>query len=256
MLVNLFPEANNYSYVANGGGGYLTVALSEYTVNGDVTTLYLISLADPTAEPAVLFSNEEQVVAAQGDTSQIPRAYVMHVGEEWVFYNVESGPTGARSNSLYGYEIATGETKLLVEDTFFIGGDLSPVGDTLYWYDTDYDLTYGRLNQIDLESGEITLIRDIPIQAGESGSLDDRYLYISFGDNVETARLVVYDFQGNEVQTLSCAELGMNLGYAFSSDSVVCFRDLTFRDLMPVCWVDKDELDEGKAEIHLLPQGE
>ena len=50
VLVNLFPEANNYSYVANGGGGYLTVALSEYTVNGDVTTLYLISLADPTAE--------------------------------------------------------------------------------------------------------------------------------------------------------------------------------------------------------------
>ena len=67
------------------------------------------------------------------------------------------------------------------------------------------------------------------------------------GDNVETARLVVYDFQGNEVQTLSCAELGMNLGYAFSSDSVVCFRNFTSRDLMPVCCVDKDELDEGKA---------
>ena len=254
VLSNLFPEADNYSYVANGGGGYLTVALSEYTVNGDVTTLYLISLADPTAEPAVLFSNEEQVVAAQGDTSQIPRAYVMHVGEEWVFYNVESGPTGARSNSLYGYEIATGETKLLVEDTFFIGGDLSPVGDTLYWYDTDYDLTYGRLNQIDLESGEITLIRDIPIQAGESGSLDDRYLYISFGDNVETARLVVYDFQGNEVQTLSCKELGMNLGYAFSNDSVVCFRNLTLRDLMPVCWVDKEDLAQGTAQIYTIPE--
>ena len=256
VLANLFPGANDYSMITDGGNGYLTVALSEYTVNGDVTTLYLISLADPATEPAVLFSNAEQVEAALGDTSQIPRPYVMHVGEEWVFYNVESGPTGSRSNSLYGYEIATGETKLLVEDTFFIGGDLSPVGDTLYWYDTDYDLTYGRLNQIDLESGEITLIRDIPIQAGESGSLDDRYLYISFGDNVETARLVVYDFQGNEVQTLSCAELGMNLGYAFSSDSVVCFRDFTLRDLMPVCWVDKDKLDEGKAEFHLLPQGE
>ena len=49
VLVNLFPGANNYSYVADGGGSYLTVALSEYTVNGDVTTLYLISLADPTA---------------------------------------------------------------------------------------------------------------------------------------------------------------------------------------------------------------
>ena len=45
------------------------MALCEYTVNGDVTTLYLLSLADPTAEPAVLFSNAEQVETAQGDTS-------------------------------------------------------------------------------------------------------------------------------------------------------------------------------------------
>ena len=101
VLANLFPGANDYSMITDGGNGYLTVALSEYTVNGDVTTLYLISLADP-ADAMVLFSNEEQVIAAQGDTSQIPRPYVMHVGEEWVFYNVESGPTGARSNSLYG----------------------------------------------------------------------------------------------------------------------------------------------------------
>ena len=253
MLAKLFPEANNYSYVANVGGGYLTVAMSEYTVNGDVATLYLFSLADPTAEPAVLFSNAEQVEMAQGDTSQIPRPYVMHVGEEWVFYNVESGASGMRSNSLYGYEIATGETKLLVEDTFFIGGDLSPVGDTLYWYDTDYDLTYGRLNQIDLESGEITLIRDIPIQAGEYGCLDDRYLYIDCGDNVETARLVVYNFEGNEVQTISCAGLGMNLGYVFSNDSVVCFSNYTLRDQMPTCWVDKARLEQGTAEIHTIP---
>ena len=80
VLVNLFPGANNYYYLAHVGGGYLTVDMSEYTVSGDVTTLYLISLADPSAEPAVLFSNAEQVAAAQGDTSQIPRSYVMHEG--------------------------------------------------------------------------------------------------------------------------------------------------------------------------------
>ena len=256
VLVNLFPGANNYSYVANVGGGYLTVAMSEYTVNGDVATLYLISLADPTAEPAVLFSNAEQVEAAQGDTSQIPRPYVMHVGENWVFYSAEIGPAGAVTTSLYGYEIATGETKLLVEDEFFAGSDLSPVGDTLYWYDTDYDMTYGRLNQIDLETGEITLIRDIPIQEGEQGHLDDRYLYIVCGDDVETARLVVYDFEGNEMQTLSCAELGMNLGCVFSNDSVVCFSNYTLRDLMPVCWVDKDKLAQGKAEFHMIESEE
>ena len=255
VLVNLFPEANNYSYVANGGGGYLTVALSEYTVNGDVTTLYLISLADPTAEPAVLFSNEEQVVAAQGDTSQIPRPYVMHVGEEWVFYNVESGPTGQRSNSLYGYEIATGETKLLVKDTFFIGGDLSPVGNTLYWYDTDGS-TYGRLNQINLESGAITLVRDIAIGADMWGTLDDKYLYVSGGSAAEPADLVVYDFEGNELQRLSCEELGMPISYAFSDDSKVVFRSFDLGQTMPACCVDKDELAEGKAEFHLIdPEG-
>ena len=255
VLSNLFPEADNYSYVANGGGGYLTVALSEYTVNGDVTTLYLISLADPTAEPAVLFSNEEQVVAAQGDTSQIPRAYVMHVGEEWVFYNVESGPTGQRSNSLYGYEIATGETKLLVKDTFFIGGDLSPVGNTLYWYDTDGS-TYGRLNQINLESGAITLVRDIAIGADMWGTLDDKYLYVSGGSAAEPADLVVYDFEGNELQRLSCEELGMPISYAFSDDSKVVFRSFDLGQTMPACCVDKDELAEGKAEFHLIdPEG-
>ena len=255
VLSNLFPEADNYSYVANGGGGYLTVALSEYTVNGDVTTLYLISLADPTAEPAVLFSNEEQVVAAQGDTSQILRPYVMHVGEEWVFYNVESGPTGQRSNSLYGYEIATGETKLLVKDTFFIGGDLSPVGNTFYWYDTDGS-TYGRLNQINLESGAITLVRDIAIGADMWGTLDDKYLYVSGGSAAEPADLVVYDFEGNELQRLSCEELGMPISYAFSDDSKVVFRSFDLGQTMPVCCVDKDELAEGKAEFHLIdPEG-
>ena len=254
VLVNLFPGANNYSYVANGGGGYLTVALSEYTVNGDVTTLYLISLADPTAEPAVLFSNAEQVEAALGDTSQIPRPYVMHVGEEWVFYNVESGPTGSRSNSLYGYEIATGETKLLVEDTFFIGGDLSPVGDVLYWYDTDGS-TYGQLNKIDLENGAITLVQDIPIGADVWGTLDDKYLYVSGGSAAEPADLVVYDFEGNELQRLSCEELGMPISYAFSDDSKVVFRSFDLGQMMPVCWVDKDKLAEGKAEFHLIEAG-
>ena len=255
VLANLFPGANDYSMITDGGNGYLTVALSEYTVNGDVTTLYLISLADPATEPAVLFSNEEQVIAAQGDTSQIPRPYVMHVGEEWVFYNVESGPTGSRSDSLYGYEIATGETKLLVEDTFFIGGDLSPVGDVLYWYDTDGS-TYGRLNQIDLKSGETAQVRDIPIGADVWGDIDNMYLYVSGGSAAEPADLVVYDLAGKELQRLSCEELGMPISYAFSDDSKVVFRSFDLGQMMPVCWVDKAELAEGKAEFHLIdPEG-
>lgn len=251
MLAKLFPEANNYSYVANVGGSYLTVAMSEYTVNGDVATLYLFSLADPTAEPAVLFSNAEQVEMAQGDISQISRPYVMHVGTEWVFYNVESGTTAQRSNSLYGYEIATGETKLLVEDDFFIGGDLSPVGDTLYWYDTD-GYTYGRLNQIDLNNGETTMVAEIPITENVWGSMDDQYLYVSGGNGVEPAELAIYDFEGNELQSFSCEKLGMPITYAFSNDSKVVFRRYDQGTMLPVCWVDKDKLAQGKAEIHRI----
>ena len=251
VLVNLFPGANNYSYVANVGGGYLTVAMSEYTVNGDVATLYLISLADPTAEPAVLFSNAEQVESAQGDTSQIPRPYVMHVGEEWVFYSVELGPSGAVTTSLYGYEIATGETKLLVEDEFFVGGDLSPVGDTLYWYDTD-GYTFGRLNQIDLTTGETIQVAEIPITEDVWGAMDDRFLYILGGADADTAEVVVYDFEGTELQRLSCAELGTPLGYAFSSSDKVLFHSFVLGEHDPICWVDRDKLAQGKAEFHLI----
>lgn len=251
VLVNLFPEANNYSYVTNVGGGYLTVAMSEYTVNGDVATLYLISLADPTAEPAMLFSNAEQVEEAQGDTSQIPRPYVMHVGKEWVFYSVEIGPSGEVTNSLYGYEIATGETKLLVKDDFFIGGDLSPVGDILYWYDTD-GYTYGRLNWIDLNTGETTMVAEIPITEDVWGSMDDNYLYVSGGNEMTPAELAIYDFEGNEVQRLSCEMLGMPISYAFSNDSRVVFRRYDLGSVMPVCWVDKDKLAQGKAEFHMI----
>ena len=250
-LAHLFPGANNYYYLADVGGGYLTVDMNEYTVHGDVATLYLFSLADPTAEPAVLFSNAEQVETAQGDTSRIPRPYVMHVGEEWVFYNVESGTTGHRSNSLYGYEISTGETKLLVEDDFFIGGDLSPVGDILYWYDTDGS-TYGRLNQIDLNTGETTMVAEIPIAEDVWGSMDDKYLYVSGGSGADPAELAIYDFEGHEVQRLSCEELGMPIAHAFSNDSKVVFRCYDLGAMLPVCWVDKDKLAQGEAEFHMI----
>ena len=175
----------------------------------------------------------------------------MHVGTDWVFYSVELGPSGACSNSLYGYEVATGETTLLVEDDFFIGGDLSPVGDTLYWYDTD-GCTFGRLNQIDLTTGETTMVSEIPIAADVWGSMDNQYLYVSGGSGTDPAELAIYEFEGNQVQRLSCQELGMPIGYAFSNDSKVVFRRYDLGAMMPVCWLDKDQLAQGKAKFHII----
>ena len=131
----MVPDTDSFAGVMQCGGGHFSLVYYEYTVNGDVSILYLFSLEDPNAQPEILFTNEEQVMEAQGDTSQVPRPYVVHMGEDWIFYSVEVGPHGNVTTSLYGYQIATGETKLLVEDDFFVGGDLSPVGDTLYWYE-------------------------------------------------------------------------------------------------------------------------
>lgn len=249
----LVEEADSCSFMAQSGGGYLALCYSNYTVDGDVTTLYLFSLEEPSADPMTLFSNEEQVQAAQGETSQIPRPFVIHVGEDWVFYNVESGPTGERSNSLYGYEIATGETQLLVEDTFHVGGDLSPVGDTLYWYDTD-GATYGRLNRIDLKSGETALVKDLPAAEKMWGTMDEQYLYLCTSDDAAQAELVVYGFEGNEVQRIACADLGTPLAYAFSDSNKVFFHSSVLGEHAPICWLDKDALASGKAEFHLIPE--
>lgn len=253
QIATFFSDVEGYSYVANAGGGYLTVALTEFTVNGDVTTLYLISLEDPREDPEELFTNREEVSTASVNLDEIQKPFVMHVSEDWVFYNIQSGPADHRTNALYGYQIATGETKLLVEDGFSVVGDLSPVENTLYWYDTD-GATYGTLNRIDLNTGKIVTVCEIPVSESVWGAMDDRFLYVFGGVDAETAELAVYDFEGNELQRLSCAELGTPLGYAFSSPDKVFFHSSILGEHDPICWVDRNKLEQGKAEFHLMEQ--
>ena len=52
----------------------------------------------------------------------------------------------------------------------------------------------------------------------------DQFLYILGGTDAETAELVVYNIDGNELQRLSCAALGTLLGYAFFSPDEVFFH--------------------------------
>lgn len=252
-LATYFANVEGYSYMANVGGGYLAVALTEFTVNGDVTTLYLISLEDPQDVPKELFTNREEVSTSSVNLDEIQKPFVMHVSEDWVFYDIQSGPVDNRTNALYGYQIETGETKRLVEDGFSVAGDLSPVENALYWYDTD-GATYGTLNRIDLESGEIATVCEIPVSESVWGSMDDQYLYLTGGTDAETAELVIYDFEGNELQRLSCAELRTPLGYAFSSEDKVFFHSSVLGEHDPICWVDRDKLEQGKAEFHLIEQ--
>lgn len=243
-LAVLEEDVSSFSYTARAGGGYLALNFCAATTEGDVTTLRLYSLADPEAEPLVLFSNAEQVSAPGAVQEELPTSYPVHLGEDWAFYAVTQGPAGQRQCSLYGYQISTGETSLLLEDGFSAVDDLSPQGETLRWYDAD-----GALYEIGLASGEVRRLAEFPVEEGIYGTMDDRWLYLTGG-----AELVVCDLEGHEVQRLDCDALGFAPSYAFSSGDKVFFRN---GDLLgsvePVCWLDKEAIAKGKAEFVTLP---
>ena len=248
LLRNYFSDVTSYSYTTNSGGGFLTILWSRDTVNGDVATLYLISLDDYKADPAVLFSNEDEVASAV-PTAELSQAYVLHVNQDWVFYTLTTGASDDRTTALYGYQISTGETKLLVADSFSSVSDLSQQDNQLYWYVND-DGGCGVLNRLDLDSGETSLVREFSVAQNVWGTLDDRFLYILGGTDAATAEVAVYDFDGNELQRLSCTDLGTPLGYAFSSGDKVFFHSNVLGEHDPICWADKNELEQGKAVFH------
>ena len=250
LLINYFSDDNNYSYTATGGGGFLAISWNRYTTNGDVSTLYLISLDDYTTDPVVLFSNEDEVAAAT-PPAEVSQPYVLCINQDWVFYSLTTGLEGKRSTALYGYQIATGETKLLIQEGFSLLGDLSQQGDTLYWYDTDGE-SYGALNRIDLSSGELSRVQEFSLAKSVWGTVDDRFLYLLGGEDADTAEVGVYDLEGNELQRLSCAELGTPLGYAFSSADKLFFHSSALGEHAPICWQDKDQLVNGKAAFHSI----
>ena len=248
LLRNYFSDVTSYSYTANSGGGFLTILWSRDTVNGDAATLYLVSLDDYKADPVVLFSNEDEVASAV-PAAELSQAYVLHVNQDWVFYTLTTGSSDDRTTALYGYQISTGETKLLVADNFSAASDLSQQDDQLYWYETD-GRGHGMLKRLDLDSGETSLVREFSVEQNVWGTLDDRFLYILGGTDADTAEAAVYDFEGNELQRLSCADLGTPLSYAFSSGDKVFFHSNVLGEHDPICWADKNELEQGKAVFH------
>ena len=84
--------------------------------------------------------------------------------------------------------------------------------------------------------------------------MDEQYLYLCTSDDAAQAELVVYDFEGNEVQRIACADLGTPLAYAFSDSNKVFFHSSVLGEHAPICWLDKDALASGKAEFHLIPE--
>lgn len=235
--------AGSVAYTLNIACGHLAVTLYDEIPAGEVVTLYLFSMEDLSEEPVVLFTNQEQVIAGAAQ-EEIPRPYPVYLSEEWLFFGVEQGSTGARRNCLYGYEISTGEVKQLLEDGFYPADDLSQQKDLLYWYDTD-----GAITTIDLTTGTVTERTEISVGEQQFGSMDERWIYISGGISAEEAEVAVYSLDGTEVQRLPCAELGSPLSYAFSTSDRIFFRKSGYTDMAPICFLETAALSEGKAEL-------
>lgn len=218
----------------------------------DITTLYLISMEDPGADPIVLYSNEEVDSPAGAQWNEVPRPFPMYITEGNVFYLVEQHTQAGFSTKLYCYQTSTGETNLLLENKVTGADDLALVGDVLYWFDAD-----GALYGIDLASGNIEQKSVIPLKEEQYGACDDSWLYIFDGivDALEAAEVVIYDYQGLEIQRLSCKELGTTLSFAFSTPEKVFFRvSGLIRDasILPICYLEKDAIEQGTAEFILI----
>lgn len=234
--------------------GYIVFCFSYSTAqrSTDITTLYLISMEDPGGTPAVLFSNGSANSPADAQWNEVPRPFPMYITWDDVFYLVEQFTDGELHTLLYRYQISTGETTLLAEDAVTGADRLSLEGDQLHWFDAD-----GALYTISLTGGGIEKNAVIALKEQQYGACDDRWLYIAAGkpDAPEEAEVVIYDYQGGEVQRLSCGELGTSLSFAFSTPDKVFFRvsGLDYRaSILPICYLEKSAIAEGTADFLTL----
>lgn len=242
-------DASFYTYQHDMRCGHLVLNFVSSTPSGDVSVLYLFSMENLKEEPVVLFSNEELYNAPDINQEEIPHPVPMWITEDWLFYLVEQGPKGDRQNPLYGYQISTGGTRQFLEDGYYTTDDLAIDGEMLYWFDHE-----GILTAMDLVSGDVVQQTEIPLDAEEYGEFDDRWLYIYGGNaqNMAQAELTIYDYEGNEIQRLSCAELDYPLCYAFSTEDRVFFRNLDYSSYFPVAYLEKDAIASGTATLHSL----
>lgn len=232
-VLDIDTDSGAVSYIPFVACGNIALYFVDSTPAGDVNKLYLFSMEHPDAEPILLFSNEEQV--GQPDAASSDPVYLT---EDWTFYMVHQGPRDARTCSLWGYRISTGENRELIPDGFFPADDLALEGESLLWYDVD-----GTLFTIDLTNGEVTELAKV--LSGESvfGAMDDQWLYNS---DMENMTLNIYDHKGNEVQQLSSDTA---LCYAFSAQDKVFFKDFGNMSMLPVGYLDKNAIVSGEASL-------
>lgn len=242
-------------YETNMGCGYLVVSLYQWQTCGQVQTVYLFSLDRPQDQPVVLFTNREEVEAAQQEVSSdpsfslggipgIPSVVSTYLVDDWVFYDI----TLDEGCTLYGYHIPTGET-IAVTEEWRPAAPLSLNDGVLYWRRPGEPICAQNL-----ETGERTEYRgDLPQEDQYYASCDDRYFYLVPKEEVSgLPALSVYDYQGNLVQSFDPGATEQHIQYSLSSPQYVFFANYKDAGVEPVYYLEKDALAKGQAQLTKL----
>lgn len=238
-LPQLDVQDGSLSYNFCIGDDYLLL----YALTTDIATnaqncqLFLFDMNDLKAEPVTIFSTDE---------SDCMIDHYMYVMDGWAFYGLYSS---GKEGSLYGYEIATGETKELVQN-WSNRNSLVVKDGMLYWCAVNKGIY-----SVELATGKSTEYQhfDTGDISGTQG-YDDQYIYLSY--LTDDPKVVIYDYEGNQIaETKFDSPDDLPIYFFCSADKAYfSYTGLQGADLysLPVCYLEKSAIAQGTAEFTSL----
>ena len=243
-MPELDVTSGSMSYHYTAGEGYLILSMVKVEEGVPSCQVRLYSLDDAQAEPIVIYSTDDINTQIQ---------YFMHVMDGWAIFSTATWVDRAAEEMeccLYGYQIDTGETVPLLED-WDSRCSLVVQDGVLYW---------SAINQgifsMNLKDGTTTEYTTFAENTKGTQGYDDQYIYFSYTG--ENPRLVVCDYQGNQVMEFSFDSEDQLPYYYFCCEDKSFFSysgDLKIDDYaLPVCYLNKADLAKGTAEFVYLDE--
>lgn len=247
-LERAMPEldmtSGSLSYHYTAGEGYLILSMVKVEEGVPSCQVRLYPLEDTKAEPIVIYSTDDI-------NTQI--LYKMWVMDGWAIFSTVTWidqAKGETENCLYGYQIDTGETVPLVEG-WDLRNSLVIQDGVLYWSAINKGIF-----SLNLKDGTNTEYATFAEDTQGSQSYDNQYIYFSYTG--ENPRLVVCDYQGNQVMEFPFDTADQVPIYYF------CCEDKSFFSYggsagiddyaLPVCYLNKADIAKGTAEFVYLDE--
>ena len=247
-LERAMPEldmtSGSLSYNYTAGDGYLILSMVKVEEGVPSCQVRLYPLEDAKAESIVIYSTDDINTQIQ---------YFMHVMDGWAIFSTTTWinqANGEAENCLYGYQIDTGETVPLVEG-WENRNSLVIQNGVLYWSAINKGIF-----SLNLKDGTTTEYATFAEDTQGTQGYDDQYIYFSYTG--ENPRLVVCDYQGNQVMEFPFDSEDQVPRYFFCCEAQSLFSYGGSLGLsvyaLPVCYLNNADLAKGTAEFVYLDE--